>query len=121
MTPLLKNARIGRFFKGRGPVKLYHMLALPLSMAVGTRTKHAMARHTTVQGTLQLIILPFEDPSTLETDRMERCPSAFAYYNPEEDKVHNVPVCAWGLHKTNVMKMVTEHYGTTEPIKCPAE
>jgi len=114
---LLRCARVAHFFKGWGPFKLYHMAALLLSLVVGARTKTALARHTTAQGTIQLIILPFEDPCTLETERLERCPSAFAFYDPEADKVKDVPVCAWGLHKTDVMKRISEFYGTKEPVK----
>ena len=108
---LLRAAYVGRFFKGGNPLsKLYHMLALPLSFAVGTRSKVALARHTTAQVVLQLIILPFEDADTLETDRMERCPSAFAFYDPEADAVKMVPVCAWGLHQKATLKRITDYY-----------
>ena len=107
---MLRQTRMGRFFKGKGPFKLYHMVALPLSLALGTRSKVALARHTFAQSVLQIVVLPFEDKSTLETDRMERCPSAFTFYDPDEDEVKFVPVCAWGLHKTRVMKHVSEFY-----------
>jgi len=116
---LVRCARVAHFFKGWGPFKLYHMAALPLSLAVGARTKRSLARHTTVQGAIQLIILPFEDRCSIESERLERCPSAFAYYDPEADKVKDVPVCAWGLHKTEVMKRISAFYGTAEPVKAP--
>ena len=111
---LFKHARVGRFFKGAGPMKLYHMLALPLSLALGARTKTALGRHTAVESVLQIIILPFEDPSTLETERMERCPAAFAFYDPEKDQVKSVPVCAWGLHNVETMKRISKHYKTDQ-------
>ena len=112
---LLRHARVRRFFRGRGPAKLYHMLALPLGMATGTRTKEALTRHSTVQNVLQLIVLPFEDKSTLETDRMERCPSGFAFYDPRKDRVEIVPACAWGLHKSRAMQAISEYYKTQMP------
>jgi hypothetical protein len=111
-----RKLHLGKFFRGRGPGKLYHMLGLPLSILFGARSKTALARHTTVQGTLQLIILPFEDAETLETERMKRCPAAFAFYDPERDRVGHVPVCAWGLHKNDLMKRVSEYYGTRKPV-----
>jgi len=112
---VLRHARVGRFFKGRGPMKLYHAIALLLRLATGSRTKTALARHTTAQNTLQIIVLPFEENAVLETERLERCPAAFAYYDPEEDRVRHVPVCAWGIHKTAALKLVARHYGTLTP------
>ena len=51
---------------------------------------------------------------------MERCPSAFAYYDPAADKVHYVPVCAWSLHKTEAMKKIADHYsGQAQPGDTP--
>ncbi len=44
---------------------------------------------------------------------MERCPNAFAFYDPEEDRVGTVPVCAWGKHKNEVLRKVSEHYAQT--------
>lgn len=43
--------------------------------------------------------------------RLERCAAAFAYVDPELDKVRTIPVCAWGLHKNRMPAKVTEHYG----------
>ena len=46
----------------------------------------------------------------LETERLERCPSAFAYYDPEANRVRTVSTCAWPLHKTAVMQRITAYY-----------
>ena len=114
---LLRRARVGRFFKGNWPAKLFNMLAFPLRLAMGTRSKTVLACHTTAESTLQIIVLPFEDPHTLETERMERCPSAFAFYDPRTDEVKTVPVCAWGLHKVETMRMVSDFYKTRTPVR----
>jgi len=73
------HVRIGQLIKGRGLGKLYHAAAVPLGFLLGYRSRVIFGRHTNIQGVLQLIILPFEDRHNLESDRMERCPSAFAY------------------------------------------
>jgi uncharacterized radical SAM superfamily Fe-S cluster-containing enzyme len=67
-----------------------------------------------VQESFQIIILPFEDPSTLETERLERCPNAFAFFDPRDGRVKSVPVCAWGRHKTAVLRAISEHYAGRE-------
>jgi len=116
-----KHARAGRFFRGRGPMKLFHALAFVAESLVGVPSRRTQERHTNVQGVLQLIILPFEDRYTLETERLERCPTAFAYYDPWADRVGHVPTCAWGLHKTRVMRRIADYYASREPSVSAAE
>ena len=60
----------------------------------------------TSSAALQLIVLPFEDRSTLETDRLERCPAGFAYVDPKDGRVRTVSTCAWGIHKTAIMREI---------------
>ena len=103
---ILRYARLGRLFNGRGPVKAWHALALVLEFAVGRPSREVLPRHSRARSALQLIVLPFEDKFTLETDRLERCPSAFAYVNPADGQVRCVSVCGWGLHKTAVMREI---------------
>jgi uncharacterized radical SAM superfamily Fe-S cluster-containing enzyme len=111
-----RHARLGQVFKGRGIAKLYHALATLGGFVVGKKSRPILRAHTNVQGVLQLIILPFEDRSNLETDRLERCPAAFAFYEPDKDKVSYVPTCAWGLHKKEMMRHIAEFYGTAKPV-----
>jgi hypothetical protein len=77
---------------------------------MGRSSRRLLAAHSRVQGVLQLVVLPFEDRGTIETERMERCPAAFAYYDPATDRVGYVPTCAWTLHKTEVMRQIVGHY-----------
>ncbi|HRT95114.1 MAG TPA: hypothetical protein P5532_11875, partial [Planctomycetota bacterium] len=98
--------------------KAWHALALPFALAFGRKSQTALERHTNVQGVLQIIVLPFEDRYTLETERLERCPSGFAFWDPRDGEVKHVPVCAWGIHKTPVMRAIMSHYsqgGAPEP------
>jgi len=111
-TTVLRHARLDRFLRGRGPMKLYHAAALVLRLVTGSRTRTALARHSTAESTLQIIVLPFEENAVIETERLERCPAAFAIYDPVEDRVKHVPVCAWGVHKTAAMKLVADYYRT---------
>ena len=67
-------------------------------------------RHTRVQGLLQIVVLPFEDKENIETDRLERCATAFAHWDPELDRVNFVPTCSWALFKTQVMKKIVDYY-----------
>jgi len=105
-----RHLRVGKLLKGRGIGKLWHLLALLAGLVFHAKSRHVMRKHTTWQGMLQVIVLPFEDNSTLETERLERCPNAFAFYDPDSDQVNYVPTCAWSQHKGAVMRRIADHY-----------
>ena len=105
--------RLKNLIKKHGLGKLYHALAVPLGFLLGSRSRKIYGQHTNIQGSLQLIVLPFEDRKNVESHRMERCPNAFAYYDPKQDRVGTVPTCAWAVFlKTEAMRGIAEHYGT---------
>jgi len=105
-----RHAWLGRVFKGRGLAKLGHAAVTAAGLMLRRKTRTVLQRHTTLHEVLQVIILPFEDKYVLETDRLERCPNAFAYYDPARDEVRTVPVCAWGRHKPAIMRRIADHY-----------
>lgn len=107
---LRRNVKVGKLLKGGGVGKVYHLLAAAAGILFRLKSRRILARHTTWQGTLQLIVLPFEDNSTLETERLERCPNAFVFYDPQADRVNYVPTCAWSQHKAPVMRRIADHY-----------
>ena len=115
-----RHGRLGRMLKGKGLGKVWHAVALPFGLAFGRKTQRVLERHTNVQGVLQIIVLPFEDRYSLETERLERCPSGFAFWDPSDGEVKHVPVCAWGIHKTAVMKEIMNHYTGAAASAAPA-
>jgi uncharacterized radical SAM superfamily Fe-S cluster-containing enzyme len=112
---ILQNVKISHTLQGRGLGKVWHAFGVVAGMLTRRKTRILMAKHTTVHELLQLIVLPFEDDSTLETERLERCPNAFVFYDPRQDKVNSVPVCAWSRHKTKVLRQVTDYYEECGP------
>ncbi len=109
LRPLIKkHVHVGRLFKGKGIGKWWHAFAAAIRMVFGAKTDKVRTKHTNVGKTLQIIILPFEDRYCIETERLERCPAEFAYVDPDDDAVKSVPVCAWGLHKDNAMRKISE-------------
>ena len=105
-----RHLRLSRLLKGKGVGKIGHAAGVLAGLLLRRKTRRIMEAHTTVQDSLQLIVLPFEDKHVLETDRMERCPNAFAFYDPVDERVKTVPVCAWGKHKKAVLRKVTDFY-----------
>ncbi len=108
-----RHFRFDRVFKGKGLGKLWHALATLVGFLVGRKSRLVFERHTNVQAVLQLVVLPFEDRSNIETRRLERCPTGFVYYDPEKDEVAHVPTCAWGLFKNETMRRIADYYGTS--------
>ncbi len=107
---VMRHVRFWRLIKGRGPAKFWHALALPFALTFGRSSRNAFRRHTNVQGQLRVIILPLEDNQVLETERLERCPTLQAYYDPEADEVRFVPLCAWKLHNRTILKKISDYY-----------
>ena len=107
---LFRNVRWRRILKGRSLAKVYHALAAAAGLLVGGKTRTVLGRHTNLGELFQMIVLPFEDRFVLETDRLERCPNAFAFLDPGSGRVKTVPVCAWSQSKNAVMQRITDSY-----------
>ena len=106
---------VGRMLKGkRWPGKLYHALMLPLRLWGRGDKFEVLARHSAVHAPFNIIILPFEDPYTIESERTERCPAAFGFVDPDTGEVNTAPLCSWQLFKTDKMRQITEQYGTAD-------
>ena len=74
-----------------------------------------------MQGHLQVIILPLEDDYVIETNRLERCPTVHAYFEPGTGEARFVPVCAWRRHNRTILRDVLTHYpecaGDPDPVE----
>ena len=107
---LRRHANLARVLKGLGISKAWHAAAALAGLLAGRKTRDVLQHHTTIREVFQIIILPFEDRFVLETERLERCPNAFAFWDPQDDAVKTIPVCAWGRHKTSVLHRIADHY-----------
>lgn len=105
-----KNFKFRKLLKGRGLGKVWHFVLLLLGLALGRKSTRLFRLHSRFQSIMQIVVLPFEDKNNLETERLSRCPAAFAFWNPEEDRVQFVPVCAWNLFKDKVMRQIADYY-----------
>ncbi|MGD1212375.1 MAG: radical SAM protein [Candidatus Acidiferrales bacterium] len=114
-----RHIRIGEALGARGPAALWRGLRVGLGILCRQKTKTVLRRFTAVQAALQIIVLPFGDEENMETDRLQRCPAAFAYVDPEDGRVKHVPNCAWGLHKAKVLREITDHYAKAAPADTP--
>ena len=106
--------RPSRLLKGEGPAQLVHAACLLIGFGLGKKTRRLLSRHTTFRGALQVVILPFEDPAALETERVRGCLTRFAFWDPQDGRVKDVPTCVWNLHRTGAMRRVADHYAQTD-------
>jgi hypothetical protein len=118
---LRRHVRVGQLLKGTGPAKIGHALMAVLRTAGGLQRRNVIERHTNVQAFLEILILPFESRHNIETERMERCTTSFAFVDPRDDSVNFVPACAWwSIHKEEMMPLIAERYSKDGPNKEPA-
>ena len=101
-------------------LQLRHATRLLTGLLFRRKSRRLFDRHTRMKGMLQIIVLPFEDKYILETERLERCPNAFVFVDPETDQVNTVPTCAWSLHKNAVLRAIAERYNTASPAGAEA-
>ncbi len=113
---VLGHLRLGRMLRGKGVRKVWHGAALVAGLPLGRERRGLLRRHLACADSLQLIVLPFEYDATLETERLERCPNAFVYYDPAADRLGTVPACAWGRHKNQVLRRIADHYAAGRAV-----
>ncbi len=86
--------------------RLLAFLRIAGGLLTGKKFKDLLRANTNVQDAMLMVILPFEEFHSVESARLENCPSAFAFEEPETGEVRTVPVCMWGLYKNDVQRRI---------------
>jgi uncharacterized radical SAM superfamily Fe-S cluster-containing enzyme len=105
--PFLRSLDFRKVLKGS---RFWTPLRILWDMLRGRRFKQILREHTNVQETVEVTILPFEEPHSLESERMERCGAMFVYLDPDTAEVHTVPFCIWCLYRHDTMRRIADHY-----------
>lgn len=79
-------------------------------LMIGKKAKDIIKSDTKLKGILQIMILPFEDSKTTESERLSMCSSCFVYVDPDTDKIKTLPTCTWEKYKKPIMKKVAEKF-----------
>ena len=108
-TLVLKAMNFRRVFKGHPWITLPRFLG---GLLLGRSLRDQFARHSRLRERLDSIILPFEEPHSLESERLARCAAAFAYEDPESGEVKLVPGCSWPLYNREILRALAKKYGT---------
>jgi hypothetical protein len=113
---------------GRGPVRIADIAeaqAIPVrflevilsQLKQGGFVDSQRGKHTTIQEVLHMLVLPFEEYHSIESARLDICPSGFAYEDPETGEIKTIPVCIWSLYRTEIQRQIAEKYA---PQTAPA-
>ncbi|MBU0547373.1 MAG: radical SAM protein [Candidatus Omnitrophica bacterium] len=82
-------------------------------LLIGRNFLGVLSKETTltdIRGALQILLLPFEDDDILESARLEKCASCFAYIDLKSDTVKSIPFCIWEKYKQPIMKDIAKEY-----------
>lgn len=76
----------------------------------GKNPLHAFAQYSKINNIVQVIVIPFEDKTNMESERLQHCPTHFAYMDPDTDQVRTLPACSWNLFKNDIMRRIADKY-----------
>ncbi|MGD2174903.1 MAG: hypothetical protein PVJ27_05830, partial [Candidatus Brocadiaceae bacterium] len=108
---LVGKLKLAELLRGRGIGKLAHALRIPLELALGRALREVFRRHTRLDGVAEVFVMPLQDDSAFQTERLRRCPVTAAFLDPAGDRLRCVPTCAWRLHNAEALRRVADHYG----------
>jgi hypothetical protein len=105
---LLRSLDFKRIAKGLPVVAALKILA---GLLVGKRLKDQVRKHLTVTDTLGMVVLPFEEYHSIDSERLQNCKAGFAFEDPDSGQVKVVPVCSYTLFRDDVERKIVARYG----------
>ena len=100
---LARSVDLRKALKGSRVLAILRILG---GLLAGGRVKDVVRRHTTVQDGMLMVVLPFEEYHSIEAARLQDCPSAFAFLDPDSGRVRTLPVCVWGIYKGDIQRRI---------------
>jgi hypothetical protein len=105
---LLRFVNWKKLLKGR---PFAGIVGIALDLLRGRDLKESLRAHSVVGDVLRMVVLPFEEYHSVESQRLRHCRAAFAYQDPDTEQVGLVPVCAWSLFKKDIQRRIARRYG----------
>ena len=107
---LVKYVNFGAVVNAKGLKAFDKWMRIFGAAISGKKIKDIIKEQTEIKGILQVLLLPFEDDCTIETERLEKCSSCFAYIDTATDTIRSIPFCIWEKYKKVIMKDIAEKY-----------
>ena len=79
-------------------------------LIAGKRLKVLLRKYTNTHAVLLMIVLPFEEPHSVESARLHRCFSGFAFEDPDTNEVKTIPTCTWSMYRKTIQQEIAEKY-----------
>lgn len=118
LTPFaLRHVNTREVFGGSA---IPHLIRMVWQLMGGKKMKEVLRANTKCHGIMRLMILPFVEPQCVEAARLVDCPSAFAYENPKTAEIQFMPVCAWTIHKNDILRKTAERWASPRHVGGPA-
>jgi hypothetical protein len=95
---IAKGSRVLTFFRILG------------GLIAGKRLKVLLRKYTNTHAVLLMIVLPFEEPHSVESARLHRCFSGFVFEDPDTDEVKTIPTCTWSFYRKTIQEKIAEKY-----------
>lgn len=109
----LKHLNFNALFGAKGFAVFVRWLRILGKLLMGRRFLQVLQQETVLKSpniVLEILILPFEDDYTLESDRLHLCSSCFCYIDVASDTVRSIPFCTWSKYKNEVMQEMAKKY-----------
>ncbi|MDD5633851.1 MAG: hypothetical protein PHW46_01075, partial [Candidatus Omnitrophica bacterium] len=101
---VLKYANFGAMVNAKGLKAAVRWMGIFGAILTGKKVKDVIKDRTLMKGILQVLILPFEDNATQESERLEHCASGYAYIDTKTDTVKSIPGCIWERYKEAALR-----------------
>ncbi|HOJ56861.1 MAG TPA: radical SAM protein [Phycisphaerae bacterium] len=98
-----------KLFKGHPLVSGLRMLG---GLLCGRKLRDVAYAHMNPPQILQLAVLPFEEPHSVESSRLQNCTAVFAYEDVTDGQIKTIPACLWYTYRNDILRQVAAKYGT---------
>ncbi len=111
---VFKHLNFGALVGARGLTALGRWMSIIGKVLVGRSPKRVLRKETVLSKALHVIVLPFEDDCTLESERLKECTACFGYVDVATDTVKSIPVCHWEKYKNGILREIAEKYNKSK-------
>lgn len=104
---LLRAVDLKRVFRGH-PV--LNLLRIGANLLLGRKPRDFFHKYMDALSVMGVMILPFDEPRTMDAARLQRCKAAFAYEDVATGTIRTSPACTWMLYRDTFMSRIAAKY-----------
>jgi len=104
---VLRSLDFRRIAKGRPALAAVRILG---GLSVGKGLKEQVRKHLTLTNVLPIIVLPFEEYHSIDSERLQSCKAGFAFEDPDSGQIKVIPVCSYALFRDDVERRIMAKY-----------